>query len=1099
MPNPQIFVPYSVQRSPHGNEPFKLYTVQCGEVDFGDGWKIYYDADREDKEGKPERKKCMERLSALKNLIDKKDGSRIFLLEREGEDDMSLHDDTLSAFLGLYLTLYQDIEDVKFNADWTTITVTGDIKIENGVIKLSKVDEIPDKFEDFKKDIKINPRDKHLFVYVSGKKVDEVKDGKNIRVKHFFPNDSIESVRNYVFERQYEDDLQKFLCTNIRAQTRNIEYIPTQAYLNIEADIGEKILSSEIKGCFIWGEGESGKSETAEALARHLMMVDTKIYAPIWIKIEDDLKGNKRDDITLEGPAIKYITEKISKKVEEKKIKISDLKEFLKKHQYLLVIDNLEFDNKDLNEVLEGIKSIKEDMQLNWPYLIITSRTSCTASIANKMGLESIKSRELCKEDIEIFFDTIIGSDISLAEIKQKETYPEFIDALYEHYRSFPGLIIPAIGSIKKGKTMESLLPELKSIRTEGIDEKALIIFRAVFSMLDESSQAVLFTLLDEVSPDTTIGQDKLIEAVKEKAAVPGLLIPGMAERALDNLVNNALIYGEASVEDELPRYGMKGVPFLVFVFGDIFTGQGDAEKKKNLRGSLVRNTWRLQMALRYERSAEIIDELESDIGDPLELGYIYYQEAMFRNSNEYITKSIYYYRKALDDAKPWSERCFKAALQYLQASNWALKTKKYCVEFIEGVFVYLDKKIWIDLLLNEYFHIYFLDYEFLNEIGDAYRFWGDHSKAFKCFEQANKAYENALRYSQEIGVKAIRATKIKQVINLSEWSNLLRNKQAVLEQAKNILTDASYFDIIDVNPENDPLEYADKEMALANIYLELSHLNEYKKYKEKSIASYINARDIYAKEKYRIKYGLACAELSVAYMTCTPSVEDINKSIEACKEALKIFHKNDFPMYYAETMNHLGNAYKAFVKEKNEPFFKYNLWTFQEAEKIFQEGSMFHFMIGRVKHNIGDLHYKYALNPSLDNKKKVFLLRKSIDIFKEANEIRKKYPKYHISTLLFQGRACLGLAEILPDGNEEKVQRLKEAIETFEKGIAICIDYSIQTRYDYKWLNYNNCLARYRLYKITQDFKVLHDIISYLSEAMEYADDVEKERMRIK
>jgi tetratricopeptide (TPR) repeat protein len=1155
---PKIYVLYSIDLE--NKEPFELYTVSCGIHKYMYGyWKIY--DPRPPEQTRLIREECDKKIKALQTDIFEKDAGREFQLRQKGKKipGVVIHDNTPSVFLGLYLTLYQKIRNVRFNADWTSITVTGDIKIEGKNIELSGVGYIKDKFEDFKKGIEreyVNDGGKHLFVYVSDNPLNEVKSEGNITVRHFSPlntHDTIESVRNCVFEKQYEDELQEFLCTNIRDQTRNIDYIPTQACLNIEADIGEKILGSKMKGCFIWGEGEGGKSETAEALARHLMMVDTKIYAPIWVKIGDDLKGNRRDDITLRGAAKEYIIEKIGKKVEGKEIEISDLKElteFLEKHQYVLVIDNLEFDNEELNEVLQGIKDIIEDMQLNRPYLIITSRTSCTASIANEMGLEPIKSPELYKEDIEKFFDTIIGSDISLPEIKQKNEYPEFIEALYEHFRSYPGLIIPAIKSVESGKTIESLLPELKNIHAEGIDEKALIIFRAVFSMLDESSQAVLFTLLDKISPDTTIGQDKLIDAVKEKAeaAMPSLLIPGMAEKALDNLVNKALIYSEAGEEDKLPQYGIKEVPFLAFMFGDIFAGQSDAEEKENLRKILVKNAWRLRMALRYERPVEIIDKLENDIGDPFELAYRYCQEAIFRNPKKYITKSIEYYDKfnmEVENNIIWGDGKYhgpavssKNILQYLQALFRASKINESWDEL----------KRFLSFLSNSGFGYWNLapaltdtvyTPRLLKEIGDAcyaLRFYNGLTEGF--FYEVNFVYDRALNecYDElnqrcfptyiKATIRGIRATKIKKAINLGEWSDVTRyDRASLLKRAKEILTRTDDFDIegielsgivdfdhiadFDINQDIDPWENADKEMALANIYLKLSNLFKNKTLKEKSITSYINARDVYAKGKDRVKYGFAWAELSVAYMACNPTIEDINQSINACNEALKVFQKNDFPVYYAETMNHLGNAYKALVKERDDKFFEENIRIFREAEEIFQGREMYHFMAGRIKHDIGDLYLNYALNPSHNNNRKAELLRESINIFKKANELnglnefleKYKYPGsqepiFPISTLLFQGQACLGLAEILPDDNEEKVRRLEEAIETLGTGITICIKYSIGFPYEYKWLYYNNALVHERLYKFTRNPEDIDKALSNVAKAMEYANFKEKEKM---
>jgi hypothetical protein len=427
MANPEIFVPYSIDVY---KEAFKLYTIKCNTERFPGGWEIW---DPNPSEDEREYEESLQKLRDLRNKIFKENTSRVFQLRLKGRKDNNaiICDDTPSVFLGLYLTLEQKINKLKFNARWTTITVTGDIKIEDGKIKLCSVGDIPEKFNDFKKDIvnySQNTRDKHLFVYVSDEVFKDVKDEINFTVKHFSTNDSRESVIKYVFEHQW-DAIQIFLYKNMGIIDRKLDYIETEVYKNKT----KRMLDPDWKGYLIWGEGESGKSDMAEHLARYLMEESDELYAPIWIFVENErlMEYQKSDknleinDRTLEEAIIYYITDRIREKVKSK-VKITDLQEFLEEHKYLLIIDNLEIDN--VNEVLRGIKSIIEPMTQNQPYLIITSRSYGL----DDLGLDDpFKCHELSKDDVEIFFDRIISLDVSLAKYKQDEEYPQFIEALY--------------------------------------------------------------------------------------------------------------------------------------------------------------------------------------------------------------------------------------------------------------------------------------------------------------------------------------------------------------------------------------------------------------------------------------------------------------------------------------------------------------------------------------------------------------------------------------------------------------------------------------------------------------------------------------------
>ncbi|MCL2805846.1 MAG: hypothetical protein FWD26_07905, partial [Treponema sp.] len=458
MPNPSVFVPYSINRVTEPYAPFELYTIQSSDSSRTQGkWEPY---DQRDPKKRDVKNNTKEKLDALQVLFKQKGRSRIFQLIKEINNlDAIIHDGTPSIMLGLYLTLFREFNGIKFNAKWNTITITGDIRIKNDKVSLHEVDNIEEKYKDFTKDIENytqNIFSNNLFIYVSNKIHKEIEFNKRITVKHFYPQEPIESVIRWVFDRQWEDGLQNFLCKNFRKRTHNIDFVKTKKYQEFE----DNLHNSGINGYFILGEGESGKSDMAEALARSLVE-EEKVYAPIWIYVANDkLKQSQNYNTTLEGAIGEYISNEIKKKGnQEPKVseltELTNLAEFLQQHKYLLVVDNLEIDN--VNDILRGIKRIIGQIsnEENNPYLIITSRTANESAIAiaqEEMNLEIINPPELSKDDIDEIFIKIIGSDTYYSQYEQNDKYREFVDVIHENFRSYPGLIIPTIHLIKNGK-----------------------------------------------------------------------------------------------------------------------------------------------------------------------------------------------------------------------------------------------------------------------------------------------------------------------------------------------------------------------------------------------------------------------------------------------------------------------------------------------------------------------------------------------------------------------------------------------------------------------------------------------------------------------
>jgi len=201
MPNPQILVPYSTNRITEPFDPFELYSVQSSESNRVQGRWVPYDQ-REPKE-RDNKDRTKKKLDALQLIFKQEEIGREFQLIREKTNNANavIHDGTPSVFLGLYLTLLQEVRGIKYNSKWKSITVTGDIKIIDRNIKLAGVGDIEKKYEDFTKEIENysqNKQDKHLFIYVSDKKYDNIKSVDNIYIEYFSANDTINNIITYI-------------------------------------------------------------------------------------------------------------------------------------------------------------------------------------------------------------------------------------------------------------------------------------------------------------------------------------------------------------------------------------------------------------------------------------------------------------------------------------------------------------------------------------------------------------------------------------------------------------------------------------------------------------------------------------------------------------------------------------------------------------------------------------------------------------------------------------------------------------------------------------------------------------------------------------
>jgi tetratricopeptide (TPR) repeat protein len=1082
MAKPDIFVPYGIK----GKKEYSLYTIESTETPYTDESWLFYE-ENQDKDIITD--KANAKLWELQNYFGEHGKGREFALLLRGREQSAakIHDGTLSVFLGLYLTVKQQIENLPFNAGWASITVTGDLEIRDGNLLLKSVGDLEKKYEGFKQEIKEyiqSDNDKHLFLYVSDTPIPEDEDkDDHIYIERFPSQDSIDSVVRYVFNH-WQDANQKRLynsMVNRRGKAKNIDYIKTKNYRWLE----KEALSPKWHGFFIQGEGDSGKSALAEALAEYLFRRN-EIYAPLWITVENaSIRKPQDENITQECIIEDYLTAFINEQLGN--TGEQSLPQVLSEKKYLIVFDNFEFDN--IAEILTAIEKITTVPDINnRPRLIITSRVGVREgrSKLQEMGISATSVPELDKTDIEKFVAEINKNDKDLGDLSQKPGYAEFIQALYDNFRSYPGLILVAVNPLQDGRTMLDLLPDLQSMRSDDIETKALKIYRTAFSTLDEFTQSVLFILINLISPDILTTEDKLVEAVKAMGyAKSNLRIEEKVVKALKVLEDKFIIYHEKGTS----RYGMKGIAFLTFMFGDIFQKKPDTVEAagKNPR-EIVAKTHILQMALRYDRSEEIINELIAAINDPLETGLIFYQEAMIRRPREYIDESVKYYEQALNNAEPGSERYIKASRGYLQTLN--------IVAMIHASWDQLDA--FLDRLSKENLD----DWQLQVQIGDAY-----YNKAYyierigKYFELADTAYQKALDLcTPETDLETIRTISISKALNLSTWSDAAENKMDLLDQALMILTNERIFS--GCTREKFPVLYADRARVLGDIYDRRFLCKGQKEDVEKAIVSVKNAKDTYSKKKEPVKYGRACNSLSLAYLdaagaSSTDQELDQNRSLamEACKEELAVFTKNDFPVYYAAAQNHLGNIYKSLLRKQNDAeLFEKAIAAFQEAQKIYQTKN-YYFWNGRVQHNMADLYFKRGDNEFLIDEKKIAYFREAIKLFENSIEYRKKYPKYYVGTLLQLGRTCIDLAKMHAIGKTEKKDILEKAVKRLDEGISLCPDDEKRNKRRLFW---NKGLALEKLFLLTGKKDFIKDGIEHIKEGIKYTDANSEDRPRM-
>jgi len=519
------------------------------------------------------------------------------------------NESTQSILLGLFLAALMKIRNRKFKSTWDTITVTGILENDHeGYFKLVEAGDIKEKYDgEFLENAKKNKDKKHLFLYVSdGETIDEGEElgtHKNIFVKKFSPKEHTpDHIADYLFE-PYSlkwnidppglDDGQR---KSINALEK-IDYIPTSKF----EEVARKFSSGRGKGLFIYGEGGSGKSALANALARRLLW-EGRIYAPIWIRLDNGelLKKISRDKRKTESDDLKkYITDLILKN------QIS-----FNERPYLFVFDNLELKSDNIKIILSAIMNIFAG---NNQFIIITSRIDCAdAALKSKLKLTTVKPPEMQEDGIAQFvLDVSNDNEECQRKIKaviHTNEYHEFINVLYQNFGTSPELIRHIVFLLSEMSIVEATNVARHYGQTEGdMQKKAVEIYKPVFSLLSHQSKLVFFAIMNTDDYDKPIDKRVILENANEIYETTWLKDTAL-EESLRELRQSCLIY--TTEENNATKYAIKSHVHILFMFNRELDGGKIPETDDSYRELVVAARRKLVLALEHDMPPETVNDI---------------------------------------------------------------------------------------------------------------------------------------------------------------------------------------------------------------------------------------------------------------------------------------------------------------------------------------------------------------------------------------------------------------------------------------------------------------------------------------------------------
>jgi ankyrin repeat protein len=553
-----------------------LYQVKAGDVEAEEAWLV-------NNESNPKLRKLK---AYFERRLDSHDLLVALSILSPEKEPFSLDAHTQSVFLGVFLGITRHLQTREFKTKWASITVTGDLRVDDDSIGLLAVEHIAAKYQGTQAYATKHPDEQHLFCYVSNEE-QKLPPEDRIDIKYFTPGHSIEDILACLFEL---DDEQNLLLNEMFSSDKgnwdtSIErpvYIPNEKLWNqIDKNIDEH--SKEPRyGFFIHGEGESGKSALARNIAEKLVKKGI-VYAPLWLEIANKLihpafevKEEEMSKILGEraqyGMEPKpYLKELLAKCLgcDYKSFDTMLVKTFEKqKKPYLIIVDNLELDEHYLTPVLQALGNILKGVRQLW--VIVTSREQCDDS-SLKCGLgigEDFTPAAFEEKEIrELVCKTAIVNEnqewLEKAEPAQKDT---FIKTLYENLKDFPGLIIRVV-NLLNGKKLADVTKTLQRGCGTGdptFQEWYRVIYWQAFSLLSPDVKWVLFSLMA-----TAEGSDiwKSKKNIFSSCQLPFTCDQNKLSSVLDELVKSLIIKKKGI------WYAIKSIPYITVLFDEEFSG----------------------------------------------------------------------------------------------------------------------------------------------------------------------------------------------------------------------------------------------------------------------------------------------------------------------------------------------------------------------------------------------------------------------------------------------------------------------------------------------------------------------------------------------
>ena len=235
---------------------------------------------------------------------------------------------------------------------------------------------------------------------------------------------------------------------------------------------------------------------------------------------------------------------------------------------------------------------------------------------------------------------------------------------------------------------------------------------------------------------------------------------------------------------------------------------------------------------------------------------------------------------------------------------------------------------------------------------------------------------------------------------------------------------------------ESYPTGYAACQNVLGEAYLELANVRDNEENVGKAIQSFEDALKVITIDghpgPYPIQYALNQKDLGNAYLFLSDirdGKENLNNSVHACQEALKIFTLESYPLDNALILMNLGNAYLflSFYQDEEDNLNK-SIQTYNEALKVITIKSS-SLDYAKIQMNKGNA---YGLLSAIRNEDGN--LRDAMQSCQEALKVFtiESYPTYYAYTQTVLGDVYFDLSYVR-DMKENLVQSNKSYEEALK------------------------------------------------------------------